>query len=353
MLIAGSVGDSVDVVMDTPIDQQVGGVGDERNVSVELPAMKLYRLRLSLRALEASANFFDKWYDEGCVSDNEEIIPKEKDPLCPTIVLTRAEKVRMKNPWKKTLIIKMMGESVGYNYLLRRIRMLWRPSEDMELVAMDNDYFLVKFESMQNYSYAKYEGPWMILEHYLIVKEWVPNFDPFIDQLKDVLVWVRFPCLPIEYYNVDFFMNLGKKIERLIKVDYATSMMTRGKFARLCVEVDLSMPLLPKFCLRKKVRRIEYEGLYLVCFKCGVYGHREESCGVGARGNEHVGGEYGDHYPEENQNFGLWMLASKKNKRNFKNTGKKIEKGISDMEGVRGNNSFGALENLEADRSAG
>lgn len=159
-----------------------------------------------------------------------------------------------------------MGKSVGYNFLLRLIRMMWRPSEDMELVAMDNGYFLVKFESMHDYNYAKFEGPWMILEHYLIVKEWVPNFDSFTDHLMNVLVWVRFPCLSIEYYNADFLMKLGEKIRRPIKIDYATSVTSRGKFARLCMKVDLSKCLLLKFCLRKKVRRIKYERLYLVFF---------------------------------------------------------------------------------------
>lgn len=61
-------------------------------------------------------------------------------------------------------------------------------------------------------------------------------------------------------------MKLGKKISRPIKVDYATSVTSRGKFARLCVEVDLYKTLLSKFCLRKNVRKIEYEGFYLVSY---------------------------------------------------------------------------------------
>lgn len=201
---------------------------------------------------------------------------------------------------------------------------------------MDNDYFLVKFESMQDYNFVKYEGPWMILEHYLIVKEWVPNFDPFIDHLKDVLVWVRFPTLPIENDNADFLMTLGTKIGRPIKVDYATSMKTRGKFSRFCVEVDLSKPLLLKFCLRKRVRRI---------FKCGMYGHRKEACGVGMDGNDGMCVGYGEQIPTDNEKFGPWMLATKKSRRNNKNQGNKKDKESSVNGGVRGINSFGVLEN--------
>ena len=63
-----------------------------------------------------------------------------------------------------------MGCAVGYNYLLKILIALWLPKSQMELVAIDNDYFLVKFASVNDYKYAKYEGPWMVLDHYLIIK---------------------------------------------------------------------------------------------------------------------------------------------------------------------------------------
>lgn len=28
---------------------------------------------------------------------------------------------------------------------------------------------------------------------------------------------------------------------------------------------------------RKRIRRIEYEGLHLVCYHCGCYGHKEDN----------------------------------------------------------------------------
>ena len=41
----------------------------------------------------------------------------------------------------------------------------------------------------------------MVLNHYLIIKEWFLNFDPFSDTTERMLVWERLPCLPIEYYD--------------------------------------------------------------------------------------------------------------------------------------------------------
>ncbi|XVF63210.1 hypothetical protein PTKIN_Ptkin09bG0069600 [Pterospermum kingtungense] len=114
---------------------------------------------------------------------------------------------------------------------------------------MNRDYFLVKFASKVDYDFAKFEGLWMVLDHYLIIKEWSPNFDPSLDVTEKVLVWVRFSCLPIKYYDRTFLMNVGEKIGRPVRVDQATNLVSRGKFARICVEVDIAKPLLAKFKL--------------------------------------------------------------------------------------------------------
>ena len=57
---------------------------------------------------------------------------------------------------------------------------------------VDNGYFLARFSSVEDYEYAKYGGPWLIFNHYLC----------------SLLVWVPILCLPIEYYDLNFFMRL-------------------------------------------------------------------------------------------------------------------------------------------------
>lgn len=77
---------------------------------------------------------------------------------------------------------------------------------------------------------------------------------------------------------IHFFSKLGKKIGTPKKIDDATSLTSKGKFTRLCVEVFITKPQLSKFWLKKKIRRIEYERIHLVCFTCSTYGHTSEGC---------------------------------------------------------------------------
>ncbi|CAN0928867.1 hypothetical protein LINGRAHAP2_LOCUS36719 [Linum grandiflorum] len=63
------------------------------------------------------------------------------------------------------------------------------------------------------------------------------------------------------------------------KVDYeATEEGARGKYARVCVEVDLTKPLLSKYKLEGKKYLISYEGLKDLCTICGKYGAPEHLC---------------------------------------------------------------------------
>lgn len=80
------------------------------------------------------------------------------------MTLTKEEKRRLRKPWKHTLIVKVWGRQVGYAHLLRRITMLWKPKAKLDLIAMENNYYLAKFYYVDDYEYALFGGPWMIMD---------------------------------------------------------------------------------------------------------------------------------------------------------------------------------------------
>ncbi|XP_031120629.1 uncharacterized protein LOC116023759 [Ipomoea triloba] len=227
------------------------------------------------------------------VSDDEEEADDDIDINCPVIRLSREEKVRLWSKLKQTLIVKVMGRSMGYGYLLRRLTSLWRPKARMELVTVDNRYFLVKFASLDDLEFAKYGGLWMVMDHYLIVKEWIPNFDLFTDKTESMIVGVSRP----------------------INIDTATSMVSRASFARVCVEVDITKSLPAKFTFRNKVRPVVYEGLHLICFKCKMYGHNAGGCHLNPDGNASTDAAAGgDHRMENAPDADNGHNAGKENK---------------------------------------
>ncbi|KAL4274788.1 hypothetical protein AHAS_Ahas20G0042200 [Arachis hypogaea] len=143
---------------------------------------------------------------------------------------------------------------------------------------MNRDYFLVHFSYGDDYSHALMEGPWMIAGHYLIVQRWRPFFLFGSIEVRKIALWVRIPNLPIELYNHRFLWRVGSAIGHMLKVDRTTSIHSREKFARICVEIDLAKQLVPRISVLGCELHIEYEGLHQICFACGRYGHRSKQC---------------------------------------------------------------------------
>lgn len=73
-------------------------------------------------------------------------------------------------------------------------------------------------------------------------------------------------------------MKIGGRIGRVVKIDKHTESMSRGKYIRLCIEFDITKPLMSKFWLNGRVWMVQYEGLRQICFKCGKLGHKDSSC---------------------------------------------------------------------------
>ncbi|CAN1138858.1 hypothetical protein LINPERHAP2_LOCUS10929 [Linum perenne] len=61
-------------------------------------------------------------------------------------------------------------------------------------------------------------------------------------------------------------------------MDLATAEGARARYARVCVEVDLSKPLLRKYMIGDRVFYVEYESLENICHSCGIYGHKIDAC---------------------------------------------------------------------------
>ena len=128
----------------------------------------------------------------------------------------------------------------------------------------------------------------MIGDHYLLVQRWRPNFNPWkADREKRIAVWIRIPDLPSELYNVESLRRIGNLVGKTLKIDRTTTLSEKGSFARICVEVNLEKPLLPAFHHFGEDHQILYEGLHLICFQCGKYGHHKDHCSTKSEVADH------------------------------------------------------------------
>ncbi|KAJ4845374.1 hypothetical protein Tsubulata_050613 [Turnera subulata] len=121
-------------------------------------------------------------------------------------------------------------------------------------------------------------GPWVVLDHYLTVEPWQPNFDPASHRVTSVVAWIRVPGLSTELFQLAILKEIGNRIGRFLRVDYSTQKTERGRFAKAAVDLDLSKPLQTEACVDGIWYTIKYENLPNVCFECGRAGHDMSHC---------------------------------------------------------------------------
>ncbi|KAL5840198.1 hypothetical protein ACOSQ4_012806 [Xanthoceras sorbifolium] len=139
-----------------------------------------------------------------------------------------------------------------------------------------------------------------------------------------MLVWVRLSTLPMEWLGADLLREIGGLLGDICKVDYLTQSQARGRFARICVEIDVSKPLRGTLKIAGRRIKVEYESMGIICYKCGRIGHSQESCREDVQNTKGEGSYENnteapiDKVDEAPKSYGPWLtLSYNKNHKNI------------------------------------
>ncbi|KAJ1389959.1 Ribonuclease H domain [Sesbania bispinosa] len=269
-------------------------------------------------SFEQEYDFWEKMNEEeerAVLEEMEEVEEDNLKILCPMVKLSKEERIGACIPWKRAIIIKLLGKRMSLKFLQGRLQRLWQPKERMEVIDIDNDYFLVRFTDWSDLNKV-YEGvPWVIMGHYLVVQRWKPEFLPYEEEFKRVFVWIGVPILPIEYYDDHILWRIGDVVGHTIKIDpntlkqheddLGTSMVTEcGKFARICVEVDLRKVLISRFGHKKECCPLLAATPKDTNHQPDPNSEPAKEMGDGAAGSSGV--------PVTEEVFGPWMMVQRK-----------------------------------------
>lgn len=193
----------------------------------------------------------------------------------PRVTFSKALRKELCSAWKMALIIKYLGKNIHFNVLNQRLPTIWNLQGKMMLIDIGYGCFVARFDNKLDYLHALLDGPWKIFDNYIVAQRWEPAFRPRTTRFSKMAVWVRLPELPMEYFRDDTIRAILENIGKPLKLDRTTTVAAKGRFARAAIEIDMNKPLVSEVWVDNDVQVVEYEGLHVVCFKCGVLGHRE------------------------------------------------------------------------------
>ncbi|CAN1797710.1 hypothetical protein LINPERHAP1_LOCUS21390 [Linum perenne] len=159
------------------------------------------------------------------------------NPSCPKVTFSEEELRNFFRPWSKSLVVKVLEKNFSFGAVKRTFDSLWAKNGAIQVSDIANHFFLVRFEHHDDYHRAAFRGPWKIA-----------------------------------------VTRIGNCIGKTVMLDLATTEGARARYARVCVEVDISKPLLGKYMIENRTFLMEYESLENICTSCGFYGHKSAEC---------------------------------------------------------------------------
>ena len=149
---------------------------------------------------------------------------------------------------------------------------------------MGNGWLLFRFSNLQDITLVWNGRPWHISGLNLVLRRWEPFFNPYSATIQRIDQWVKITRLPLELWEEESLKQLLQDVGHFIKVDDITLNRSKGKFARVCLNIDITKPLRGSLFLpipnqpRHLEVPISYEGLHEVCAWCESNAHDLDAC---------------------------------------------------------------------------
>lgn len=181
-----------------------------------------------------------------------------------------------------SIYAKFLGKSLPLEQAKLAMTDSWRGLGAFTVADLPNGFYYIRCESQEMQCRLLWDGPWTVAGRILQLAPWSESFQPAFEKLSIAVVWIQIYHLPIELWEGDILETVASQFGKLLKVDEHTLDRTRAKFARVCVELDLSKPLQQgtwvKYGEFSVFVLVLYEKLPVFCFKCGLVGHGEANC---------------------------------------------------------------------------
>lgn len=144
--------------MDTSTESDPRTIPSTSSSNPPVEAIKVKSFKEALVAPQSTDFYFDaisdtispNGEDEDGDTNIHEDPPQGTVNGIPNISLPKKLLQQIRQPQVNTLIVRLLGKSIGYRLLCTRVKNLWGLQDDFTAVDLGNNYFLFKFSSQED-----------------------------------------------------------------------------------------------------------------------------------------------------------------------------------------------------------
>ena len=152
--------------------------------------------------------------------------------------------------WENCLVGYFLDSKIPHAVVKSISLKLWSKHNLIDVIPIGEGFFIFKFSQQYGAKDVLDGGPWIIAGRYLVRHWWSTGLSLLIAPLNSLPVWVQFFGIPLELWTTEGLSHIASAVGVPLFADSMTKQGTRLKFARSCVEVDASKPLVEEFFLK-------------------------------------------------------------------------------------------------------
>lgn len=158
----------------------------------------------------------------------------------PIVFFTPQEDLKLANDCRLTLIgifnhIHPLIEVIRIGFAARFLLI-----GSVKIGHYNSMHIFLDFTMEEYYLNISSKRSFMVLGSSMQLVTWINNFNPQ-EETSLAPVWIHLPGLRWHYYNWDALLRITTPIGTLLKIDKATYIKSRPNFAKVMVEIDLSI----------------------------------------------------------------------------------------------------------------
>ncbi|CAA0833242.1 Unknown protein, partial [Striga hermonthica] len=215
--------------------------------------------------------------EEHDANGEKDVVADLSSPL-PEVKISKRFFDQINLEWRNVVVVKPFDEALTMASLYNRLMKMWPTMAGCNMMDLENVFYLIHFRTIEDVVQVLTGGPYVVGGSYMHVQPWSMEFDALNEELISTVAWIRLPGLPPHLYHKKIFRTIGQIVGKVVKIDHQMAALTRGKYARLVIMVDLTKPLCVNFSINGRNQRVIYGSLPTIYFHCGRIDHTSHGC---------------------------------------------------------------------------
>ena len=184
---------------------------------------------------------------------------------------------------KCTLVGRVLGRNFSEKTIQAWASVSWSTHFGYvpEIELLNRGWFAINLQKEEDCGWLLSKC-WHLDHSPVLMKPWNPLFDASKERVDIIPVWVKFPALPLHFWDMYHFRRIGDILGTFLEADLSFLETKVKKVARILVNLNIREGLAESIILEwgsdPITQILDYENIPFRCRRCHAYGHPAASC---------------------------------------------------------------------------